>query len=332
VRARPCVVVIAVVAASAVTERSAFAAPTSKLVYSRTSDAASCPDEGALRRAVAARVGYDPFFPYAPRTIVASLSRREHAFVATVDLVDENGVSQGARELRAQGECGELLDAVALAIAIAIDPELLSQPAPPAPPPPSPEAPAPTAPAPPPPPAQVQPPPQVASVPEIAPQPIALEASAGLLASVNMAPGLAAGLALGAGGRWRAVSLAVEGAIDAPAGRSSGGGNVSSWLTYAAVVPCAHLGPVFACAVGQAGFMRASGSGIPRTRGDSLAWLAAGGRVGGEVAMSDTVGLRLRADVVADLDPMTLQLQGASAWIAPHVAGSLATEILVHFR
>jgi hypothetical protein len=78
--------------------------------------------------------------------------------------------------------------------------------------------------------------------------------------------------------------------------------------------------------------MRASGSGLPGTRDDSLAWVAAGGRVGGEVALTDTFGLRLRADVVADLDPATLSLGADTrAWVAPTFAGSLAAEMLVHF-
>ncbi len=111
--------------------RASAAAPTSRLVYSRSTDAASCPDEQVLRRAVAARVGYDPFFAWATRTIVAGITRRDVAFVATVDMVDDQGVSHGARELRTTGECGELLDAVALAIAIAIDPQSLSRTGPP---------------------------------------------------------------------------------------------------------------------------------------------------------------------------------------------------------
>ncbi len=45
-------------------------------------------------------------------------------FVATVDLVDEQGIRHGGHELRGQS-CDELLDAVALAVAISIDPQLL---------------------------------------------------------------------------------------------------------------------------------------------------------------------------------------------------------------
>jgi hypothetical protein len=54
----------------------AWAAPAARLVYSRSVDAGSCPDEDSLRRAVATRIGYDAFFPWAKRTVLATVSRR----------------------------------------------------------------------------------------------------------------------------------------------------------------------------------------------------------------------------------------------------------------
>jgi hypothetical protein len=55
----PTLCALAVLSAS----RWAYATPSARLVYSRGHGAESCPDEHALREAVAARVGYDPFFP-----------------------------------------------------------------------------------------------------------------------------------------------------------------------------------------------------------------------------------------------------------------------------
>lgn len=108
--------------------RPARAAPTARLVYSRTAGAASCPDEGALRRAVSVRVGYDPFFGWARKTIIANMSASpSRGFVARVMLVDEDGIAHGARELRTSGACAERLDPVALGIAIAIDPHALAR-------------------------------------------------------------------------------------------------------------------------------------------------------------------------------------------------------------
>ena len=110
----------------------ASATPSARLVYSRAHGAESCPDEQALRDAVSARVGYDPFFPWAKQTIIAAVAPgSSRGFTASVSLVDEHDVDHGSRTLSTQGECRELVDVAALAIAIAIDPRsLIPHPAP----------------------------------------------------------------------------------------------------------------------------------------------------------------------------------------------------------
>jgi hypothetical protein len=116
------------------------------------------------------------------------------------------------------------------------------------------------------------------------------------------------------------LSLALEGRIDAPASTSaSGGGDVTSWLVLGSLVPCLHLGPVF-------------GSGVPHATSASAPWWAAGGRVGVLFALSDDVMLRVRTDVLANIDRATLQLNGGTAWPAPPVATSLGADIVLHFR
>ncbi len=116
-------VAVALALSFTLTATTTLAAPTARLVYSRAPGAESCANEEALRRAVAARIGYDPFFPWATKTIVASMATLAPAgFVASVNLVDESGIEHGARALHTSGSCAELLDAAALAIALAIDP------------------------------------------------------------------------------------------------------------------------------------------------------------------------------------------------------------------
>ncbi|HEX8790217.1 MAG TPA: hypothetical protein VF765_04645 [Polyangiaceae bacterium] len=305
------------------------ATPTSRLVYSRSVDAGSCPDEQALRHEVAARVGYDPFFPWATRTIVAGITRREGAFVATVDLVDDQGLSHGARELRTDRGCDDLLGAMALAIAIAIDPQSLSRVGPPPPPPPSP------------PPASepsVTTSSPVAAPEQPAPQasrasPWGVDASVGLVGSGGLAPSFAAGLALGAGVRWRMLSFSLEGLIDAPSiSQAQGGGTVTTWLVLADVAPCVHFGSFLACALGQVGSMQASGNGVSDARSTSVPWWAAGGRLGAMVRLSDATSLRFRTDVVANLDRATLVLNGTNAWQYPAVGASLGFDLVLHFR
>jgi hypothetical protein len=319
------------------------AAPTARLVYSRASDADSCPEEQALRRAVAARVGYDPFFAWAPRTVVASVARRKKAFVATVDLIDERGIEHGARELRAEGECGELLDAVALAIAIAIDPKSLAAPAestdvateqpsaPSAPPPPASPADAPSPEAR----AEASAQPSAGTVPSSpsSPRELTLEPSLGAVASTGVAPDVAFGVALGAALRWRSFSVAVEGRVDAPASKAaSGGGEVSSWLAVAAVVPCAYIGPALVCGVFQGGSMQASGSGVGNAQSRSVQWWAAGGRLGALFHVAGNLSLRARVDVLANLDRATLWLNGSEASRADPVPVSTGVDAVLRFR
>ncbi len=325
----------------------AAAAPSGRLVYSRTPGAESCPDEATLRRSVAARVGYDPFFPWAKRTVVASLARRSRDFVAIVSLVDEQGVAHGDRELRASGDCAELLDAMALAIAIAIDPTILTRPAPPSPiaggsgpseaapgvlgeaaAPPPPAAVTPqifASPTPPDLPASLQPPP--------ATHPADFEATLGAVASSGSAPDLAVGLSAGAQVRWRHVSVGVEGQVDAPASRTvQGSGDVSAWPVLGAIVPCAYFGAFLACAVAQGGALRVSSGGVPDQRATWTALWQAGARAGVLIRVGESVSLRVRSDLLVNLDRARLGLQGAPVWTAPSLDGSLGIDAVVRFR
>ncbi|HTB77270.1 MAG TPA: hypothetical protein VK762_28695 [Polyangiaceae bacterium] len=323
----------------------AAAAPTGRLVYSRAPGAESCPDEAMLRRSVAARVGYDPFFPWAKRTVVANLARRSRDFVAIVSLVDEQGVAHGDRELRTSGDCAELLDAMALAIAIAIDPEILTRPAPSSPladgsepsgvahgvvgePVAPPAAVTPSvfvSPARPDVPTSSQPPP--------ATRPANFEATLGALVSSGSAPDLAAGLSAGAQVRWRHVSVGVEGQVEAPASRSvQGGGDVSAWPVLGAIVPCAYFGAFLACAVAQGGALRVSSGGVPDQRATWTALWQAGARAGVLIPVGEKVSLRVRSDLLVNLDRARLGLRGAPVWTAPSLDGSLGIDAVVRFR
>lgn len=137
----------------------------------------------------------------------------------------------------------------------------------------------------------------------------------------------------GIGARWRALSLTIEGRIDAPASTAArGGGEVSSWLLLGALVPCAHLGPLFGCGVVQVGSAQTTGGGVPQSRTESLGWRAAGGRLGLLFPLGKDLHLRFQADVLADLERMTLELNGNPAWQAPPLAVSGAAEVVAHFK
>ncbi|MGO9830375.1 MAG: hypothetical protein ACLPJH_09555 [Myxococcaceae bacterium] len=100
------------------------------LDVTRGAGAHGCPSEKELRRAVSSILGYSPFDANARRRVSAVLSASGGTFHARIHLRDTRShKSLGVRELSASGPtCEELGSAMALAIALAIDP--LAQPPP----------------------------------------------------------------------------------------------------------------------------------------------------------------------------------------------------------
>jgi hypothetical protein len=144
---------------------SAKARPTRvSLEFTRRAGAHSCPSEKQLRAEVSAILGYGPFDKHARRAMVCVLWAEAGTFHARVQLRDaRTRKSLGVRQLSATGPgCETLASAVALAMALAIDP-LAQPPAPRVPPPAPPLAPPPAVAA-----APVVPPPPAARVPSVA--------------------------------------------------------------------------------------------------------------------------------------------------------------------
>ncbi|HSO36473.1 MAG TPA: hypothetical protein VLT33_28300, partial [Labilithrix sp.] len=109
-------------AALATAARTALASPSAKLVYVRGSGAEACPGEAELRKAVAARIGYDPFFPAAQKTVIAQVTRSPSGYRGKVQIVGDDGNVRGERELASKGDdCAELVSTMALAVSIALD-------------------------------------------------------------------------------------------------------------------------------------------------------------------------------------------------------------------
>ncbi|MGO8995070.1 MAG: hypothetical protein ACLQVI_17280 [Polyangiaceae bacterium] len=312
-------------------DRPAMATPSARLVYSRSPDAASCPDEDSLRRAVVTRFGYDPFFPWAKQAVVIQIWRGGNRYRSRIQVVDGQGVAVGTRELSSdRDDCSELFDATALAISIALDASVQSEPEPSAPPPP---APAPSAPPAPPTPSPSPPPIERPPEPSRPEAPVA-RGFAGLdfLGSAGTAPSPAFGGAAFVGVRFRALSAAVEGRIDAPASKIvSPGGSVTSWLFAASLVPCLHIGFGSACLLSSLGQIHAWSSGVSSPSSGSALFAALGGRIGAEVALSSALALRAHADLLVNLAPYDLQVSGTPGWSAPYVAGTLGVGIVVRF-
>ena len=118
---RAAAVLVSVLVASTWASKSR-ATPSATLVYVREAGTNACPAESDLRKAVASRIGYDPFFPTASKTVIARISRVPSGYRGKVQIVGDDGTALGSRDFSTRGDdCSELLSALALAISIALD-------------------------------------------------------------------------------------------------------------------------------------------------------------------------------------------------------------------
>jgi len=320
----------ALVAAALAAETSAWAKPRARLVYGRSEGALACPDEAALREAVAARVGYDPFFPFAPQTVIVTIARRGDALVGRTELVDDGARGQGMREISAPADdCGALVEALGLAVTIAIDPRALLGPVeatdPPDPPsspatPPSVEDAATAAPTAPPSPADAPPRAQGERSGDAA----TVSAWSTIRAEVGAQPSVATAFAFGAAVGSRRFEVGLEGAASLPSATdASGGASVRAWLARASLLPCTTYGIAHACAVVSVGRLEGSSRGAPNARSDAALHAAAGARGGLSVSVARAVELRVDAEIAANLARASLRLGDSDAWTASPVLASI---------
>jgi hypothetical protein len=323
----------------------AAATPSAHLVYTRSPEAMSCPNEADLRNAVSLRFGYDPFFAWARQTVIVQMWRTPGHYASRVQLVDGDGVTRGTRELTSDRDsCSELFGATALAISIALDASMATADASS---PPETSAAAVSITAPP-----LRPP----SPPE--PEPAAVVAQQGptdgrdhtqasaatrdrtsafvgldLLGSAGTAPSVAAGVSAFAGIRTRLLSAGLEAFADAPAtAHAKDGGNVTSTLYGVELVPCASYKIASLCAAAALGSLQAKGSGVTSPNSpQSLLFAASGGRIAIEWPVSQTLSLRLHGDLLADLHRPTLVLDGQKVWPAPLFEGEFGAGALANF-
>ena len=314
-------VVCAIVATLVSRPRTASAAASARLVYVRGPGAEDCPGEDAVRAAVGARLGYDPFMAWAHDTLFTEITRKETDYRAEIKLVDDENRLRGARDLHVKGgDCAAIIDAMALTVSLTIDPSSMlgrsaSSPAPPppSPPPPSPPPPSPDAQ----PPVTAPAPPPIAEAPAVGTTSGGVQLSghvgAGVMGAFGSAPAATAGGTLFAGLGWRWLSIDIEGRADLPvvgAGASSPV-RVQSQLLTASIVPCAHLGIVFACPVASGGRVFATSVGTISPHAEQAVWWGLGGRAGVELKLATRLSLRAHAEVLGTLTPYLLTLDGA---------------------
>jgi hypothetical protein len=309
----------------------ALATPSARLTYSRSEGAESCPDEGVLRRAVEQRLGYDPFFPWADRTIVARLSGEARELHASIELLDAGGIVRGSRKLTAPASaCRELVSGMALAISIAIDPSSVDRP-------PAPgkentgdpsveewsEARASEA-------AAAPVPDRASSHAAAPPAPnrdranVVVSVDGGVTGAVGLAPAAALGPMLGARLTWPSWELGIDGHYLFGFDKSYPTGHVSSSVLDGTLVGCFRPGAVFACGVASAGRLGVSGSGITQPKDAAAFVFGLGARAGVEIPLSAVWSIDMYADLMFNLTEQSVELGGGEVWPS-NLVGGLAT-------
>ena len=263
-------------------------------------DGAGCPTEQALRASVVDELGYDPWDPVddgtSPRIVVAIRPARDGGVRGRVEMRAVDGKRLGARELEG-ARCGELSRALALAIALAIDPLRAGVPVPP-----EPES------------APASAPPIAAPLPPLAvaapPTPprrsrfvdeARMRVAFGVQGTVDAAPGPTFGFMGRVGFAIRRWSAAVELRGDLPGSADVDGGRVSASTMAAFLVPCVHHRLVAFCALGGAGGQEVAGSGYVLARSSWVPYGALGARIEIELAVSHAMALLFHVDVLAPL-------------------------------
>jgi hypothetical protein len=274
--------------------------PSFALVY-QAPDGAGCPTDEAVRAAVTAELGYDPWDPIddgaSPRIVVAIRNVRERVR-GRIEMRARDGRRLGARELEG-GSCAELTPALELAIAVAIDPLRAGARALPpvenAPPRASVTAAAPS-------PSVVTP---LVFVP--APRPrryvdeVRLRVAFGVQGTVDAAPGPTFGFMGRVGFGARRWLAAIELRGDLPGSADVDGGRVSASTMAAFLVPCVYHHIVAFCALAGAGGQEVAGSGYLLARSSWVPYAAAGARIELELPVSHAMSVLLRVDVLAPL-------------------------------
>jgi len=328
-------------AASLAAAPAAYAFPTSRLNYERGPGAEHCPEEPTVRKAVADRLGYDPFVEAAAKTIVARVLRVADRLEADVELVDQLGHPQGSRKFSTDAaRCDELISAVALSISIAIDPERAQA---------AQESVAP-------PPTEIAPtnPPETRSEPSPSrgrrEEPAQLDtgvekerrerrerravhwhSGAGGLAAVGSAPTATGGAFVFLGAHLDDASLSLEGRADAPAFTNQPNGEAGSSLLLASVVPCWQPTALFACTLLSMGTARGRGEGMTQPRDDSGFYAAAGIRLGSTFPLYGPLSLRFHLDLLSTLTRFTLQIDERTVWTAPRFSSAAGLGLMANF-
>lgn len=305
-----------------------------RLVYTRGPGAESCPDDAALRRAVATRLGHEPFSASADLTMSVEVTS-EGGHLRGRIRVDAGGVDKGSQTIDGgpprvgAPSCEDLFASMALAVSVALDagrkaPVEAASEGVPAPPPASTPTPAPSPPPEPPPPAPVE-----HATRER--QPISLWVAAGARLSIGAWPEAAVAPDLFAELRYGPFGLGLEGRYDLPVTVVVGSNeDTSVQRASGSLLPCAHIAWFVPCGVVTFGETLASGgAGVQKPTTQAAPYAAFGGRLGVDVKLVSRFHVLGTVDVVGIPAPPSVTVGQAMPKKGGPVEGSAGIALLV---
>ncbi|MBL8950236.1 MAG: hypothetical protein JNK82_05645 [Myxococcaceae bacterium] len=270
-------------------------------------DGAECPDDAALKKLVAARLGVDPFAELAASRVRVTVTAPA-AQPLQAEVVLENPGAPPRRKVLTGVDCVELVQSVAMAVAIAVD-AVVKRPEPAPAPAPEPAAP----PASSPPPEPVKP----------AATPLTWSLSAG--ASVNAGLSIGPQPTLRAEGRLRSSlwSIGLEGRFAWPVTGALAQGALTTSALLGAVVPCLHWKWLAGCADVSLGGLRLEGSSLLAVQAATVFHASAGLRVLFTVPLTEHFSLGAMAEGQVPFTRATALVGSDRAWTVSPVGGGV---------
>jgi len=299
---------IAIASSATAGERASVA-----LAYVRKDAAATrCPDEATFRGMVAARLGYDPFVDSGSQALAVELQPRGTEMVGTLSLSGGHGDARRQRTLRSDAnDCFELVASMAVAAAVAVDPEaILDKGKPP---------PAPASPATPPPPPPPPPTPPVASsalgTDTTADRPpLGVRVDGGIIFVSGITPAPSPGARLAVSLFSGLCSIGGEGAAIVSSSQTSAFGTVSAHVFHGSLVPCVHPGltsmlTLDLCIVGSVGVMSSHADQVTVSQPARDLFATVGPRAGVTWMPWRTVGFAASLDLPVSLSRVHLLIE-----------------------
>jgi hypothetical protein len=269
---------------------------------------AGCPDEPALRQLVAARLGVDPFLPEAPSIVTVKVLSGE---LLQAEVALESPGAPIRRKTLTGKDCTELVQSVAVTVALVVDPVLKrAEPEPVVVEEKKPE------PAPPPVPVKEPPPP--------ADEPLHWVLSVGGSANVGQAISVQPNLRLETRLRLGPIfSIGLEGRIAFPVTGSLTQGALTTSAMLGAVVPCLHWKWLAGCADFTAGSLRLEGQALASARAASVFHAMVGLRAVLSVPLSSHFAVGAMIEGQVPLTRATALVGTERVWTVPPVGGGL---------